>query len=232
MTDAPSAKGLFKASRPKPDRGKALFTDLEEQSPPPSDHDARRAHDFYPTGESEAILALLAADGERIRELGGTIWEPAVGEGHMARAMKECGFIPIGSDIVDRGWPNFVTLSYYEILLPLAPAIITNPPYNEISARDGHGRWLRHTLSLPDWRYCALLLGWDWPAAVINGHRELLDENPFSYCYLFRWKLDFTGQGQPPSRHAWFVWDRDFPKQDYPQFRWLEKADPRQEKLL
>ena len=32
----------------------------------------------------------------------------------------------------------------------------------------------------------------------------MLDANPFSYCYLMRWKLDFTGEGSPPQRNAWF----------------------------
>lgn len=113
--------------------------------------------------------------------------------------------------------------------------IITNPPYCEINARDGHGRWLRHTLSLPGWRYCALLLSWDWPAARANGLGELLDANPFTRCYLMRWKLDFTGEGSPPQRNAWFVWDRDDPRDttgNHPSFQWMDRADGRQKGLF
>lgn len=145
----------------------------------------------------------------------------------LARPMCEAGLTVIGSDTVDRGWPMTEVRSFYDFERSEAPAIITNPPYSEINARDGHGRWLRHTLSLTGWEYCALLLSWDWPAARANGLGALLDAHPFSYCYLMRWKLDFTGEGSPPQRNAWFVWDRRWTGSE-PAFRWLDRADARQ----
>lgn len=65
-----------------------------------------------------------------------------------------------------------------------------------------------------------------------NGLGALLDEHPFSYCYLMRWKLDFTGEGSPPQRNAWFVWRRDWSGE--PAFRWMDKTkiDPRQDSLI
>ncbi|MRX51078.1 hypothetical protein GI374_11585 [Paracoccus sp. S-4012] len=47
-----------------------------------------------------------------------------------------------------------------------------------------------------------------------------------------RWKLDFTGEGSPPQRNAWFVWRRGWNGE--PVFRWLHKprGDLRQEALL
>ena len=121
---------------------------------------------------------------------------------------------------------------YYTCLTSRARAIITNPPFCEINARDGHGRWLRHTLDMPGWDYLALLLSWDWPAARANGLGALLDAHPFSYCYLLRWKLDFTGEGSPPQRNAWFVFDRLDTARVEPGFRWLDRLDPRQGALL
>jgi hypothetical protein len=118
-----------------------------------------------------------------------------------------------------------------------APAIITNPPYDMINARDGKGAWLRHTLAMPGWDYLALLLSWDWPAARQNGLGALLDAEPFSWCYLMRWKLDFTGEGSPPQRNAWFVWDRADRRgpgreRQHPDFRWMDREDARQGVLL
>lgn len=208
---APSAKSLFRA--------------LKRQDKP---QEVRRANDFYPTAQPEAIRALLARDGARILPLG-RVWEPAIGAGDLARPMIEAGLEVIGSDIVDRGFPGVEIRSFYDFNRSLAPAIITNPPYSEINARDGHGRWLRHTLALPGWEYCALLLSWDWPAAKANGLGAMLDTSPFSYCYLMRWKLDFTGEGSPPQRNAWFVWDRRWVGE--PAFRWLDKVDGRQGEL-
>lgn len=205
---------------------KSLFRALKRQDKP---QEARRADDFYPTGQPEAIRALLARDGHRILPLR-EVWEPAIGAGDLARPMWDAGLTVFGSDIVDRGWPLTEIRSFYDFNRSEAPAIITNPPYSEINARDGHGRWLRHTLGLPGWEYCALLLSWDWPAARANGLGALLDEHPFAYCYLMRWKLDFTGEGSPPQRNAWFVWDRSWSGAE-PAFRWLDKVDNRQADL-
>lgn len=223
-----SAKPLFRAIS---GQGRAstpsLPMVLHEQAPPKSE---RRADDFHPTGQPEAVRALLARDRDRIKALG-SIWEPACGSGDMVRVIRGAGIPCCASDLVPRGCPDSWQADYFTCLRSRAPAIITNPPYNLINARDGHGRWLRHSLDMPDWRYMALLLSWDWPAARANGLGALLDDHPFSYCYLMRWKLDFTGEGSPPQRNAWFVWDRDDVRTE-PGFRWLDRADGRQGVLI
>jgi|GEM_PF-557609 len=233
---ARSAKPLFRAMRGqrKADAAQASLMALPKAERP---KDTRRALDAYLTGQPEAIRALLAADGARIASLGGDVWEPAVGDGALARELTASGLHVIGSDVADRGWQGTWFLDFLSVPASPAPVIITNPPYCEINARDGHGRWLRHTLALPEWRYCALLLSWDWPAARINGLGELLDRHPFTRAYLMRWKLDFTGEGSPPQRNAWFVWDRDDVRATdgsapYPEFRWLDRRDNRQGVLI
>lgn len=221
-----SAHSLFRATKAKPqiDHRQAVVSDLPIQ-PKPS-KEKRRADDFYPTGQPEAIRALLARDGDRIRSLG-AVWEPACGAGDLVRVIRAAGIPCCASDLVDRGCPDSWTADYFTCLRSRGGSIITNPPFNLINARDGHGRWLKHTLAMPGWRYCALLLSWDWPAARQNGLGALLDANPFSYCYLMRWKLDFTGEGSPPQRNAWFVWDRDDVRAE-PGFRWMDREDDRQ----
>lgn len=210
---------------------KSLFRALKSQRKP---EEARRDLDFYPTGQPEAIRGLLAKDGDRIRSLAavGSVWEPAVGAGDLVRPLTEEGIAVVGSDVVDRGWPGTIVRSFFDFEDAPSPVIITNPPYDLINARDGRGRWLRHTLAMPSWRYLALLLSWDWPAARQNGLGAILDSQPFSYCYLMRWKLDFTGEGSPPQRNAWFVWDRDWPASAEPAFRWMDRVDGRQGALL
>lgn len=229
-----SAKSLFRAMKAKPTpAGRGFDMELPDQRKAEA---GRRAEDFYPTGQPEAIRALLHADGDRIRSLA-PVWEPACGDGALVREIRAIGVHCVASDLIDRGCPDSWLGDFFTLTSSEGRAIITNPPYNLINARDGHGAWLRHTLSLPDWRYCALLLSWDWPAARANGLGELLDNNPFSHCYLMRWKLDFTGEGSPPQRNAWFVWDRDDPRSthprdhNHPDFRWLDKTDWRQPEL-
>ena len=206
---AASAKPLFRAIRGKR-AGGAQLPGLPEGAAPPAADPPRDPLDYDPT-PPEPTLALLEAEGEAIRgwlATAGTdvIWEPAVGGGHMARAIARRGFRVYGSDVVDRGHPGTVLKSFYAFGRAPSPVLITNPPYNEINARDGHGRWLRHAmdLGLP---YVALLLNWDWPAARTNGLDQLLRQHPISRAYVCRWKIDFRGGGSPPQRNGWFVWD-------------------------
>lgn len=224
MKKPPSTKPLFQAIKPQKDLGDALpGLDLPIVRAPA---EARREDDFYATGEPEALRALLARDGARIASLG-AVWEPAAGAGDMVRVIRDTGLRCIASDIVDRGCPDVELRSYYDYSQAPARVIITNPPYGEISAGGGHGRWLRHAVNLPGWDYMALLLSWEWPAGKTNGLGGLLEQHAFSYCYLCRWKIDFTGQGRPAQRNAWFIWDKSWTNPES-GFRFLDRDDARQ----
>lgn len=228
-----SAKSLFRATKAKRQTGQDPLLKLTESRKPDA---PRRADDFYPTGQPEAIRALMAYDGARIRSAG-HVWEPACGDGALVREIRAAGLPCIASDLIDRGCPDSSVGDFFSTSYSPAPAIITNPPYDLINARDGKGAWLRHSLALPGWRYLALLLSWDWPADRQNGLGAMLDATPFSWCYLMRWKLDFTGEGSPPQRNAWFVWDRDDRRATdgslpHPDFRWMDREDARQGVLL
>lgn len=189
----------------------------------------RRDHDFYPTGQPEAIRALLHLDGAAIRACG-AVWEPACGDGALVREVRSVGLPCVASDLIDRGCPDSTVSDFFAASASPARAIITNPPFNLINARDGHGRWLRHSLALPGWDYLALLLSWDWPAARANGLGALLEAHPFSYAYLMRWKLDFTGDGSPPQRNAWFVWRRGWAGTPM-AIRFMDRTDGRQAEM-
>mgnify|MGYP005855026103 CR=1 FL=1 len=204
---APSARGLFRAT------GK-----VAKAARP------REALDFYPT-PPEVTRALLAAEGARLAEIG-TVWEPACGDGAMSRELAAAGLRVVSSDIADRGYPCAVR-GFYDYAAPPARAIVTNPPYDQINARDGKGRWLAHAMAL-DVDYLALFLNWDWPAAA--GLAGLLARWPISRAWLCRWKVDFTGAGAPPQRNGWFVWDKSWEGET--ALRFLERADARQAVLL
>lgn len=206
---AASAKALFQATKPKrqAQAGPSLMENLPDQAKPQASRDPL---DFDPT-PPEATRALLGVEGCRMAEIGGPIWEPAVGDGRMARVLERSGFDVIGCDIKDRGWPGTLVRSFYNY--DAAPGgakiVVTNPPYCEVSARDGHGRWLAHLDAL-NLRYVAMLLNWDWMAARINGMDGLHARYPVSRAYLCCWKIDFRGGGSPPQRNGWLVWDRDW----------------------
>lgn len=85
-------------------------------------HPNRAAYDFYPT-PPEATRALLSAE-----HFAGSIWEPACGQGHIAKVLQERGHEVTATDLVDYGFgqPGRDFLVERE---PLARNIITNPPY-------------------------------------------------------------------------------------------------------
>lgn len=238
MSKLPSTKSLFRAISGKgaaDNEPLPLMPDAPVSTRPRVEK--RRDEDFYPTGQPEAIRALFAYDGERIRDqFIPSVWEPACGDGAMAREIRAMGLRCVATDLIDRGCPDSDIADFYAATRSPARAIITNPPYGEISSK-GHGRWLRHTLALTGWDYLALLLSWEWPAAKANGLGEMLEQQPFSWCYLMRWKIDFTGEGNPAQRNAWFVWDKRDPRgpdeaRQYPDFRWMDRIDARQEVLF
>lgn len=205
---APSAKALFRAIKPKPKKEPAqmFFGGLPEQRKP---QEGRDPLDFDPT-PPDATSAFLRAEAGHMRKHGDVVWENAVGAGHMAKVFQAHGFQVVGSDLVDRGWPGVILQSFYDFAEPLAPINVSNPPYCEANARDGHGRWLFHSfaLGLP---YIALLLNADWCAARINGMDKIFEERPPSVEYLCCWKIDFRGGGSPPQRNSFFVWDNNRP---------------------
>lgn len=74
-------------------------------------------------------------------------------------------------------------------------------------------------------------------AGRANSLGAILDAQPFTRAYLMRWKLDFTGEGSPPQRNAWFIWDRDDQRatdgsRAHPEFCWLDRTDARQGVML
>lgn len=196
---AQSARGLFRATgkRSKPVVQIALDGGVEL-----AEHLEREEDDFYPT-PVEPIRALLAAEREALAAFP-AIWEPAAGDGVMVREFERVGLTVIASDLIDRGCGATIR-DFYDFSEAPAPALVTNPPYDECNWRDGRGRWLLHALETLRLPYMALLLNWSWPGA--GGFARIWAEHPPARVYLMRWKIDFTGQGAPPMLNGWFIWD-------------------------
>lgn len=180
-----SARGLFRAT------GKVAKVEIE-----------REPADFYAT-PPEATRAFLRAESDRLSDFP-AIWEPACGDGAMAREIESAGHRCIGTDLHDRGFGS--RLDFFEAEEAHAPAIVTNPPYNRVNWRDGRGEWVTHALERLGVEYMALLLSWSWPGAA--GLSAVWSKWPPARVYLMRWRLDFSGQGAQPALHGWFVFDR------------------------
>lgn len=223
MSGARSARGLFRATG-KTSRPVAV-RDLMTGEIVKADALDRNVDDFYPT-RPEPTRALIYAEQARLLDFD-QIWEPAAGDGAMMRELAGIGLDCVGSDLVDRGCGATIR-SFYDFATPLAPAIVTNPPFSECNWRDGRARWLVHALETLRIEYMALLLNWNWPGA--GGLAPFWSVFPPARVYLMRWKIDFTGQGAPPMLNGWFVWDRAH--QGETLLRMLDRVDARQGSLF
>lgn len=85
-------------------------------------HPNRAAYEFYPT-PPEATRALLAAHCFK-----GDVWEPACGQGHIAKVLEECGYDVVSTDLIDHGYGT-PERDFLAQTVPLARNIITNLPY-------------------------------------------------------------------------------------------------------
>lgn len=215
---AQSARGLFRATGKA---GKPKAIQLLDGSYAKVDAIPRAEHDFQAT-PVEPTRAFLHYERSALAHHC-AIWEPAVGDGAMSREIKAAGHHCIGSDLIDRGCGATIA-DFFSFTTPLAQAIVTNPPYNQVNARDGDGRWVWHAMETLGVEYMALLLNWAWPGA--RGLAGLWAAHPPKRVYLMRWKIDFTGEGSPPMLHAWFIWERGF-KGD-PALLMMDRVDNRQ----
>lgn len=167
---------------------------------------ARVPQDFYRT-PAEVTQALLSVEGWRF-DCFEDVWEPACGDGAIARELKEEKDWRVHiSDIVDRGIDAEIK-SFFDYTINSRPAraIVTNPPYSLTNWGSGGGRWVTYAVADLDIEYMALLLPWSWPAA--KGLDLIWHYYPPARVYLLTWKVDWTGQGAPPQNNAWFVWDK------------------------
>ncbi len=92
---------------------------------------ARADHDFYPT-PPEAVRALLS-----VEQFDGPIWEPACGDGAIARELEAAGHDVHATDLVDRGhgvgnhdFLSPLTFTRVALEYPRLKHIVTNPPYS------------------------------------------------------------------------------------------------------
>lgn len=159
----------------------------------------RRANDFYPT-PWEATAALAVA--ERHRLAGRRIWEPACGDGAMARELEARGLdVAYASDLIDRGYgltgADFLSAE----LPPGVDAIVTNPPFSHAD------RFIRHALGTLQVPYLALLLkATYWHAANRAGLHRRFPPTAYLPC---TWRIDFTGERASTMDLCWYVWDAE-----------------------
>lgn len=178
-------------------------------------------NDFYatPLGAVRSILNEV--------KLNGSILEPAAGQGHISKVLKE--YYPyseiISTDLIQRkeifGIPiqgniDFLTYEFNRKF----DNVITNPPFNLAQ------EFIERALELSNdkvimFAKIQLLEG--------NKRREMFDNTPLKYVYVFSKRVnplrngeELDEKGKPWAStmcFAWFVWEKDY--EGEPIVRWL-----------
>ena len=162
----------------------------------------RQLEDYYAT--PGYITKLLCKE----EQFSGVIWEPACGGGHMAEALKECGYEVISSDLYDRGYGES-NIDFLQQSIMRGQHIITNPPY--IYAQ----QFVEKSLSLlPNGGKAAFFL----KLTFLEGQkrREFFKKYPPKTIYVSSSRVmcvkdgDFSIKGSSAIAYAWFVWEKGF----------------------
>ncbi len=97
----------------------------------------RAPREYYPT-PPEATRAFLAAE-----RFDGPIWEPACGQGAIAKECEAAGYEVVATDLADYGYGE-AGRDFLKLERPLAKHIVTNPPYGAGLA----DRFIRQALAM------------------------------------------------------------------------------------
>lgn len=164
------------------------------------DRTNREKDDFYPT-PPEGTHGLLMKE-----TFDGAIWEPACGDGAIARPLEKWGYKVIATDLVDRGYgtPRVDFLMEHK---SLAPNIVTNPPFKMVAP------FIRKALDLSTGKVAMLLR-----LACLEGteRRKIYDESPLARVWVFSRRLTMKRGGYEGGEtggmlaFAWFVWEHGY----------------------
>lgn len=159
----------------------------------------RREGDFYPTpwAATEALY--------RAVRLPTHVWEPACGDGALARVLRQHGHCVSCSDIEPRMMDgieaDFTKATKPMSGLPPRFAIVTNPPFSLAEA------FIRKALSFTP-KVALLLKANYWNA---QSRLKLFEDCPPSRVMPLTFRIDVTGQGNPTMDVCWYAWGFDGP---------------------
>ena len=160
-------------------------------------------NDYYAT---EPLAVELLLQQEKFAD---NIWEPACGEGHISKVLKEHRYCVYSSDLVDRGY-GFAGIDFLQFHSekPIDCDIITNPPYKYAK------EFVEKALEVvAPGRKVAMFLKLTFLEG--QGRRELFSNNPPQTVYVSSARLqcgkngDFSGTSMVA--YAWFVWRKGYP---------------------
>lgn len=155
-----------------------------------SDWHKRPLTDFYPTpwDVTQSLIDFLMLPKTT------TIWEPAAGEGHMAKVLESNGYTVRSSDI--QAGEDFLLQREC-----LGDFIITNPPFIVAEEFIKHSNWLT-----PKCGFAFLLKSQYWHSAK---RFKLFQSVPPQFVCPLTWRPDFlfgAKSGAPTMEVLWTIW--------------------------
>lgn len=172
----------------------------------------REENDFYAT-DPIAIDKLL-----QYETFTDTVWEPACGEGHLAKRLGEYGYKVFATDLFDRGYSGlYETYDFLRINDTVYCDIITNPPYKKVT------EFILKALELitPHHKVAMFL-----KLQTLEGQKryeQIFSKYPPKTIYVFVKRVlcgkNGNFKGQSAICYAWFVWEKGF-KGD-PVVKWI-----------
>ena len=162
----------------------------------------RQPEDYYAT---DSIAAKLLLDVEPDIS---NIWEPACGEGHLARVFDEAGKLGKATDLINRGYG-----AVEDFLLNTEPYhngdIVTNPPYKYAQ------KFVEHALSKVDEgrKVCMFL---KVLFLETQKRKELFIKYPPKTIYVSSSRIncarngDFVTYNSSAIAYAWYVWEKGY----------------------
>ncbi|MCB0445763.1 MAG: hypothetical protein KDC68_08965 [Gelidibacter sp.] len=165
----------------------------------------RQQQDYYAT-EPKAVELLL-----EVEQFNKNIWEPACGEGHIAKVLVKHGYSVKATDLVDRGYGEQKDFLFFNDT-KFNGDIITNPPYAK--AVEFVGKAID---TIPDGNKIAMFL----KIQFLEGkQRKVLYQNhPPKVIYVSSSRLlcaknaEFDKMiegGGSAVAYAWFIWQKGY----------------------
>lgn len=164
----------------------------------------RPGDDFFVT-HPDSVRALL-----EVEYFGGTIWEPAAGDGLMAATLRAASGVTnvLTSDLVDRGCPGIVLKDFLATPTMIGvDHIVTNPPY------DLAEEFVAKALELDPPGKVAMFLRLAFLEG--KGRREkLFSVRPPTRVWVFSSRQILRRGGEGPWQSGliafcWMIWQRD-----------------------
>jgi hypothetical protein len=164
----------------------------------------REENDFYPTPPA-VTRALL-----EVEDFDGPIWECACGDGAMSKQLSAAGHEVVSTDLIDRGFGKgrIDFLMEYE---PLAPNIVTNPPFKLALPFVRHALQLVERYPTSGRRKVVMFLRLAWLEGLKR--KQLFESTPIARVHVFANRITFKKAERAKKAEggviafALFVWE-------------------------